>query len=232
LETAFGAYVAAQGMLLPEEHDAVIEALNRASKFLFWLSQTAGFQNACVRAARPHYDLWGGLTLLRADEPEGQLGRWLEALALAACEHPAAACAALVLQPQMERSVRNLWLSTLLHKPSPRHSLDTARFAKHTSTDWIHLVDELRPQPTACHGPMWYNWFSLIEPDQAQDQVDTNLAADPLWCVELIGKLDLKTDGLRYRMSEQHAARLWDRESTVVLEWINARSRRSNGTAF
>jgi len=231
LETAVGAYVCGQGLILAEEREVVVEALKGASKFLFWLSQTAGFRSACVRAAKPHYDLWGGLTLLQADETNEQLGRWLEGLALAALEHPAAACAALVLQPQMERPVRDMWLSTLVRKPSPRYAVYTARFARLTSTDWAQVADKLRHQAMADHGRMWHNWLLLAQPDQAQKEVDSNLMADPLWCIELIEKLNLNTDGLRYRMSEQHASRLWDRESTVVLEWINARSRRFNGTA-
>ena len=226
LRNAIGAFLAAESHHLPAEVPGIASALVSHSRLLHQVSQYPHFHNHCVTKAKGDHSLWAGLILANNPETSAALKYWLERMAAAACYIPAAAVAALVLQPNAPENQQALWRATLQHHTVARWAFEASWWSRHTrSTEsWEHLKNELRPSATSDRGPSWKNW-SLIEADWVYQDYLTH-SAEPLWAMEyLFERYEARQPAddrpLRDRMVERLVANHGDAMATVVLRFLN-----------
>ena len=224
---AIGAFLAAESHHLPEEVPAIASALQAHSRLLHQVSQYPHFQSHCVTKAKGDHSLWAGLILAQNPETSAALKYWLERMAAAACFMPAAAVAALVLQPNAPEKQQGVWRSTLQHHSVARWAFEASWWSRHTRSleSWGHLKSELRPSATSDRARGWKNW-SLIEGDWVYQDYLTH-SAEPLWAMEyLFERYEARQpadDGpLRNQMVECLVANHGDAMGTVVLRFLNA----------
>jgi hypothetical protein len=223
-----GSYLAAESNHLPEERAAITTALQLHSQLLHGLSQLPHFGGYCLAKARSDYSLWGGLILAGQSADSGVMQSWLKHTAEAACYLPAAAVAALVLQPTAPEPQKNLWQATLQHPLASRWAFECVWWSGHTwpTDQWEKLKAGLRPFATGGdRGEGWFNW-SRLEPEWAYaDYLQHPI--DPMWAMEFLhqryaARQPADDRPLRGQMVERLIQNHGDTMATVVLRFLDA----------
>lgn len=227
LRNAIGGFLAAESHYLPQEVPAIASSLASHSRLLHQVSQYPHFQNHCVTKAKGDHSLWGGLILAKNPQTSAALIYWLERMAAAACYIPAAAVAALVLQPNAPEKQQALWRATLQHDSVSRWAFEAVWWSRHTRSmaSWEHLKNELRPSATSDRAMSWKNWALLDDAWVYQDYLTTPV--EPLWAMEYLYQRDEARQPaddrpLRNQMVERLVANHGDAMATVVLRFLNA----------
>jgi hypothetical protein len=217
----FGTLLAAQGMLLAEEQKAILMLLGSDSGFLCWLSQIPGWDEECLPYCVRHHNLHAAIMMLRS--PLGE--SWLERLINQAHDHPDAAAAALVLQPNAPEKVRMVWIETVERATSGRLPCLVARFARQTWPEqgWRHLQERLKEKATNDKGRDWCHWHSVISDSEEARAALGDPQADVLWALELLRATQAPDAALRGLLGERLAANPSDEESIVALDWLDSR---------
>lgn len=223
-----GAYLAAEGNHLPEERPTITAALQIHSQLLHGLSQLPHFGGYCVAKAKSDLSLWGGLILVGQSANTNVMETWLKQMAEAACYLPAAAMAALVLQPSAPAPQRKLWQATLQHPLASRWAFECVWRSRQTlpTDQWEKLKADLRPFATGGdRGAGWFNWARL-EPEWAYADYLQN-PIDPIWALEFIhqryaARQPADDRPLRNQMVERLIQNHGDPTANVVLKFLDA----------
>jgi hypothetical protein len=214
----------------PNERQRILAGVCGDSSLLWSVSQVAGFGVPAASLAESHHDLYGGLILATNGTTE-QLERWLKITALSACELPAAASAALVLQPNANPRDRQCWLSTLKNSKDVRHPYEAVLWAAHTlpPKKWSRMKNELRDCVLVDRGQWFAHWYIHVEPQQAPGALGCD-GMEELWGCEIIDTLgDLVDDwAFRFKLGEKLDLTAAS-PASLALAWLNQRQK--NGTA-
>jgi hypothetical protein len=223
---AIGAFLASESHFFPEEVPALTTALQAHSRLLHHVSQYPQFLSQCVSKAKGDHSLWGGLILARNPETAEALIYWLERMAAAACYIPAAAVAALVLQPNAPENQQALWRATLQHSSAARWAFEAVWWSRHTRIpeSWERVRNELRSYATSDRGMGWKNWALLDDAWVYQDYLTT--PAEPLWAMEYLhqryeSRQPTDDRPLRDQMVERLVQNHGDPMATVVLRFLD-----------
>jgi hypothetical protein len=222
LTESFGAYMAAEGLTVREEHSALVKSIAPDHRLLYWASLLPGFGSPASKLACGNHDLWSGLILARLAGSEMMEG-WLNLLALAACARPAAASAALILQPHAAPQVRRLWLGTLQQPGASMYAYEALRWCRHTGPEenWTPLDASLSPHILADGAAGWFHYLRDVRPDLAQKEMD-NAKASPLWLAQLLSECDLNRDRWRYHVGELLGTATVDKETQLLLRFLSS----------
>jgi len=217
-----GGYLCAEALHTTTEREAILQSLADDSQAILGASYLPGFGPHCLRVAQSRCDLAAGMVVARLGSDK-ELAAWLRQTGLAAVEFSAAASAMLVLNPQVPQNLRNVWLATLHGSRTSVEACATVVWARHTwpVTEWTGLKDELRSAACEDRGRGWYHWFAFVENENAVSAL--KLDADPLWSFELVDRLNLKDQALRFRLSDQLGRSHYHPESSLVLDALNHR---------
>ena len=172
------------------------------------------------------HSLWGGLIIARQSDSPELLEAWLKQMAESACYLPAAAVAALVLQPGAPEHQQNLWRATLQNPLASRWALEAVWWSRHTwpMDQWEQLKDDLRPYATADRGAGFFNWLMIdekwVHADYEQHPVE------PLWAMEYLAKQyqarqPVNDRPLRNQMVERLIQSHGDPMASVVLRFLD-----------
>jgi hypothetical protein len=164
---------------------------------------------------------------------DAEFKTWLKSVALAGCERPEAACAALVLQPTADDRDRACWLSTLQGQGAARYAYETIRCGQYTLPHdaWKHLKAALRPNIAADKGQWFFHFFRQWERAQAPSALGDG-GVDLLWGAELLDSLGPTANdyAFRFNLGSQLGA-CGMTPASIVLDWLNQRATRiKNGT--
>ncbi|MGN6552308.1 MAG: hypothetical protein ACTHLW_01040 [Verrucomicrobiota bacterium] len=233
LNSPEGSWLAAEGLHLPEEREAILNGVQGDGSLLWWTSQIFGFQRLVPQLALSKLNLYGGLMLATVGQAS-DLEKWLRQTALAACENGDAACAALVLQPNAHSRDKAVWLSTL---QNPNHAFcayQAVRWARYTWSrkNWEKLKKTLETVCVNDRGQVFYLWFRDIAPEKSAAALGIE-DVDLLWAVELLSSLPEVDDyAFRFQMGERLDAS-GQSPASIVLSYLNQRlARKSNGTTI
>jgi hypothetical protein len=230
LAQPLGGYLCAEALNTASEREAIIGAAAGDSFTLLGASHLSEFADACLRLARSRQDLASGLVVARLGNDD-EIASWLRETGLAAFQDGAAACAMLVLHPAAPESLQDGWIATLQNPDEHRHAFSTVRWSRHTwaSSTWTCLRDALKPNCIRHGQRHWFNWFAQIEPEAAAAGLD--MPADSLWAFELVHKLNLDPEELRFQLADQLGRNSYLPEASLVLSALNHRDdlRREGG---
>jgi hypothetical protein len=229
--TPAGAWLAAEGLHRLDEREAIVEAVSSDSRLLWWTSQVPGLGRLAAKHAQGRLDFYAGL-ILAANGEAGEFEDWLCRASHAGRECATAAAAMLILRPDASDRNKAGWIATWQNETSGRCPYETVRWARHTwpAEQWEKLRTELRAHAVADHGQWFCQWFRDVEPGQARAALGAE-GLDTLWGVELLDALDEVDDyPFRFQLGERLGT-LGDQAVSLVLRWLNERSRRHGGSA-
>jgi len=219
---AWGAFLAAQGMLIQGEEQPLLDCIANDPRLTAALWQeNADLAAPLVSVAMSRSDLWSATMALN----QPQAGPWLGRVLTQATTSEVAAVTALTLQPKAIPEMRNAWVSRL-QNGQPACACLAARWTRFTwpAGNWQRLRDQLRATATSDHGSAWFHWYRDNEPEKINDALrEENI--EVLWMAELSHHAQNYGQDLRRRMVARLRASSADREARYVLRWLNMRGR-------
>jgi len=215
-----GAYIAARGMLLEEEHRLVLAAIAQDSQLaaaLYHRDRLAA--DDLPKRLFPAHDFWAATVLLN----DSNAGAWLAKVVASAGSDPVAAVTALVLQPSANESLQSQWIE-LIQASESRFAYEAARWAQHTwDQDHIGtLHDTLRGKATADLGRFYCLWHRDVQSADAARALE-NAASDVLWSAELVHGVGQYDHILGRRCKQRLKDTPEDAEATLTLLWLDQR---------
>lgn len=227
LRAPSGAYFAAEGLTLQEERPALVEAVKRDSRLLYWVSRIAGFETLCATPVMAHFDFWAGLSLASSGVADSHVRAWYRDLRLAALEEPAAASAALILLSEVDSKTRQMWASVLERHQARRLAYEAARWGSFEAEDELAFT-RLRKLAVGDGGRFAALWHRDVEPPCAQEAIDLDVCADSLWAAELIDWLGLEDSRLRARLGNMSGS-VEPTGAQLVLRYLDAYRNKRRG---
>jgi hypothetical protein len=216
-----GAYFAAESLHAPEERLGIVNALGGSTRLLYWASRIPQLQRLCVLKSMAQQDLWAALTLLRSQMNEQDLKTWFHRLIFRACTEPRFASCALVLFPTTNRTQR-LFVRTIQSANAAHWAYETARFGAANLAP--ESIAELRKVAVSDKGRYWMLWYRDVEPCRAQQALDTDDEADPLWAAELLHASGLDGRLLRTRMLGEYVSHSFGpSRANIILQFLERR---------
>lgn len=216
----FGAFLAAHGMLIEDEHLSVIASVARNTRLASALVRRDGTAAEMLPSALLNNDdIWAATLALNDRNAEA----WLPKTLKHAGTQPIAAVTAVVLQPNANESQQQRWI-TVIKQGQPRFSYEAVRWCKHTwpPLRWLKLRDQLKPGATSDLGQFHCLWYRDIEPEKA-DEALLNDSFEILWAAELADAVRNSGHGLRRRCLLRLKSNPADTASTLTLRWLNQR---------
>jgi hypothetical protein len=218
----FGAYLAAHGMLIEDEHARVLDAIAGDPRTASALCRRdlIAVGNLPKRLFRS-YDLWSAAVQLNRAEA----GLWLRGVVAQAVADPVAAITALTLQPGAGDPASRRWVAVLV-KSKPLFAYEAVRWSRWT---WIlprleNLRDQLQDQATSDLGCSWLHWYRDVRREQYREAL-RNEGVEILWTAELIHATKDFGHALRRRCVLRRNSNPTDVEARLALRWLNQRGR-------
>ncbi|MGD0904767.1 MAG: hypothetical protein ABR924_17665 [Terracidiphilus sp.] len=218
----FGAYLAAHGMLIEDEHARALDAIAGDPRIASALCRrdpvAAG--NLPKRLFRS-YDLWSAAVQLNRAEA----GLWLRGVVAQAVADPVAAITALTLQPGAGDPAARRWVAVLV-KSKPLFAYEAVRWSRWTwiLPRWENLRDQLQDRATSDLGCSWFHWYRDVRREQYHEAL-RNESVEILWAAELIHATKDFGHALRRRCVLRLNSNPADLETKLALRWLNQRRR-------
>ena len=218
----FGAYLAAHGMLIEDEHARVLDAIAGDPRTASALCRRdlIAVGNLPKRLFRS-YDLWSAAVQLNRAEA----GLWLRGVVAQAVADPVAAITALTLQPGAGDPASRRWVAVLV-KSKPLFAYEAVRWSRWTwiLPRWENLRDQLQDQATSDLGCSWFHWYRDVRREQYHEAM-RNEGVGILWAAELIHATKDFGHALRRRCVLRLNSNPADLEARLGLRWLNQRGR-------
>jgi hypothetical protein len=218
----FGAYLAAHGMLIEDEHARVLDAIAGDPRTASALCRgdLIAVGNLPKRLFRS-YDLWSAAVQLNRAEA----GLWLRGVVAQAVADPVAAITALTLQPGAGDPAARRWVAVLV-KSKPLFAYEAVRWSRWTwiLPRWENLRDQLQDQATSDLGCSWFHWYRDVQREQYREAL-RNEGVEIRWAAELIHATKDFGHALRRRCVLRLNSNPADLEARLGLRWLNQRVR-------
>jgi len=220
LTQPWGAFLAANGLVLPKEQPAILRCVTQDPRLAAALSRTnPELPGPLLEAAMVRTDLWSASMLLN----HVQADQWLQRVVAQAATNEIAGATALTLQPSASPEIRSSWIARLRQ---PQLAYLTVRWTRHTwpPSRWQQLRDQFRVIGLGDRGSSWFHFHRDIEPERT-DEALREENVDVLWQAELVHHARSYGQDLRRRMTIRLQSNGTDREAGLTLRWLNGRQR-------
>lgn len=219
-----GAWLAAEGLVHPNERETLVAAMRHDTQLLYWISMIPSFGPITVHYAKVHFDLFAGL-IMAAHGSDEELSDWLHTASLAALTDPAAASACLLLLPNADPSEKRAWLTSLQKEQAAHFAWQVVQCARGiwSGEEWERLKTLLRPHAISDRARNFCLWFHSIEPERAVAALGES-SVDELWGAELLNSMPDDADDFTFRFAVADSlGKMGDDSAVLVLKWLNQR---------
>ena len=220
LTQPWGAFLAANGLVFPDEQPALLQCVAQDPRLAAALSRTnPELAGPLLEAALVRSDVWSASMILN----HARAAKWLQHVVAHAATNEVAGATALTLQPSASPEIQAVWIARLRQ---PQLAYVTVRWAHYTwpPSRWQHLRQQLRVVALGDRGSSWFHFHRDIEPGRIDDALrEENV--DVLWLAELIEHGHNYGQDLRRRMTIRLQSNGTDLEARLTLRWLDSRQR-------